>query len=307
MTDPELDLVAQKVVHSGAARAAVVASAWRDGAGWQLALGAAGASPEGPIDSSAVCDLASVSKPFVAAAAARAARRSLLSLSDPLLRWLPELEGTFAAPLTLELLLSHRAGLESHRPLFAPLLARRTFERSAALRLAASARRALCSGEPPGDGYPPVYSDLGYALVGEALARAAGQPLDEFVTAEINHPLRLDVASVRQWHRQDPSFRARVLPTEIVPWRGGELRAVVHDENAWALAGHGLAGQAGLFGTAEGVARFGTSVLDAMAGRRLDWLKPAEVRPLVGQRAGGTLRAGFDGKAADQSAAGSVS
>src|SRR5262249_44652883 len=52
--------------------------------------------------------------------------------------------------------------------------------------------------------------------------------------------------------------------------------------------------------------RFGTSVLDAMAGRRLDWLSPAEVLPLVQVRAGGTLRAGFDGKAANLSAAGSL-
>jgi CubicO group peptidase (beta-lactamase class C family) len=82
---------------------------------------------------------------------------------------------------------------------------------------------------------------------------------------------------------------------------------VVHDENAWALAGHGLAGQAGLFGVAESVARFGAAMLDALAGRRLDWLTPPEVLPLVRRRPGGSLRAGFDGKSGTLSAAGELS
>src|SRR5262249_2412013 len=133
---------------------------------------------------------------------------------------------------------------------------------------------------------------------------ASGQALDELVRAEVCDPLGLDVLSVRQWWLGAANFALRVLPTEHVRFRGGELRGVVHDENAWALAGPRLAGQAGLFGTAESVARLGASVLDAMAGRRLDWLAPAEVLPLVQKRPGGSLRAGFDGKSGSTSAAG---
>ncbi len=309
-------------MRSGAARAAVVAAAWRDGGSFALACGAHGQEAEGVIDERAIFDLASVSKPFVALTAARAVRRRLLTFSDPISRFVADVAGTTVgesaraaaaanttAGCTLEILLAHRAGLEAHRPLFAPLVARAPFDRREALRVAASARRADCAPAPPEFGHPPLYSDLGYVLAGAMLEAASGQPLDELVRVEVCDPLGLDVLSVRQWRaRREPDrdFELRVLPTEHVSFRGGELRGVVHDENAWALAGHGLAGQAGLFGTAESVARLGASVLDAMAGRRLDWLEPAEVLPLVQKRPGGSLRAGFDGKSGSLSAAGEV-
>jgi CubicO group peptidase (beta-lactamase class C family) len=89
-----------------------------------------------------------------------------------------------------------------------------------------------------------------------------------------------------------------------VAWRGGELRGVVHDDNAWALAGHGAAGHAGLFGTAAAVARFGAAVLDALAGRDESWLDRATAAFLCRPRPGGTLRAGFDGRATAGSSAG---
>jgi CubicO group peptidase (beta-lactamase class C family) len=95
----------------------------------------------------------------------------------------------------------------------------------------------------------------------------------------------------------------RARPTEVIAWRGGEVRGLVHDENAWALTGDGGSGHAGLFGTAPAVVAFGCAVLDALArgegplaGRDLEWL----VRP----RPGGSLRAGFDGKSEEGSSAG---
>ena len=94
------------------------------------------------------------------------------------------------------------------------------------------------------------------------------------------------------------------MPTETVPFRGGELRGVVHDENAWALSGHALSGHAGLFGTALAVARFGAALLDAWHGRSEVWLDAKGLAALLQERPGGTLRAGFDGKSADQSSAG---
>jgi len=95
------------------------------------------------------------------------------------------------------------------------------------------------------------------------------------------------------------------MPTETVPFRGGEVRGVVHDENAWALSGHGLSGHAGLFGTATSVARFGAALLEALNGGST-WLDVTSLAPLLEERPGGSLRAGFDGKSADQSSAGSL-
>jgi CubicO group peptidase (beta-lactamase class C family) len=294
--------IAELVVTEGAAPSAAVAAAVRTEGGWLRGSGTAGTAliPAG----TAIFDLASVTKPFVAVLAARLARSGLLALGDPLERHLPEIAGTASARVPLLLLLAHRAGLEAHRPLFAPLVARRPFERLPALRSAANARRADARGDPPEAGFSPLYSDLGYVLAGAALERAAGHPLDELIAREVSAPLALDARSARLWLAFTPSFSARVLPTETVAFRGGEVRGVVHDENAWAVSGHGVAGQAGLFATADAVVGFGIALLDAVAGRKAEWLRPEEIAPLVAERPDGSLRAGFDGKSGDQPAAG---
>lgn len=302
MRDPALDAGAALVVAEGAAPGAAVAAAFLDGAGWQRGTGLAGSAlrPEDP----PIFDLASVTKPFVAVLAARLARSGRLSLADPLERHLPELAGSASAAVPLLLFLAHRAGLDAHRPLFAPLVARRPFDRARALRTAADARRADARGAIPAEGFAPLYSDLGYALLGAALERAGGAALDELVEREVCRPLALEVRSARLWLAGSHAFSARVLPTETVAFRGGELAGVVHDENAWALEGHRIAGQAGLFGTAEAVAAFGCAVLDARSGRKPHFLGAEEIAPLVAERPGGSLRAGFDGKSGDQPAAG---
>jgi CubicO group peptidase (beta-lactamase class C family) len=151
-----------------------------------------------------------------------------------------------------------------------------------------------------------VYSDLGFALVGLAVERLEGLPLDEIVEREVCTPLSLEVGSARLLLRRQIGFAARCMATETVPFRGGEVRGVVHDENAWALSGHGLSGHAGLFGTASSLARFGSALLDARLDRSRAWLDAASLAPLLEERPGGTLRAGFDGKSADQSSAGAL-
>ncbi|MCA9596078.1 MAG: beta-lactamase family protein [Myxococcales bacterium] len=300
----ELDaLCRREVVEAGVAPAAVVAVA----AGPRLAVGAGGQRRRGPSEPAAPempFDLASVSKPVFAATAVRRARRGELDLDAPLGRWLPEACDTPSADVPLALLLSHRAGLVAHQTLFAPLVAQRGLQRSDLLRQAAAGRRAECSGPPPPEGFAPLYSDLGYLLAGEAVARAAALSLDELIAREVTEPLGLEMGSARQWLARDAQRFFRAAPTEIVPWRGGELCGVVHDENAWALAGHGAAGHAGLFGTAEAVCRFGVALLDALAGRDDAWLRREDVEWMVKPRPGGDLRAGFDGKSATGSSAG---
>lgn len=297
-----LDSSAGLAVEEGAAPGAAVAARVFRAGGWQRGSGTAGTARragERPI-----FDLASVTKPFVAVLAARLARSGALALGDPLLRHLPEIAGSASADVPLLLFLAHRAGLEAHRTLFAPLVARRPFERTRALAEAAAARRADATGAPPPHGFQPVYSDLGYVLVGAALERAGGAPLDELIEREVTRPLGLEARSARLFWRDTPSFFERVLPTETVAFRGGEIRGVVHDENAWALAGHGVAGQAGLFATADAVADFGCALLDSLAGRAPGFLGREQIAELVAERPGGSLRAGFDGKSGEQPSAG---
>ncbi len=270
----------------------------RSPGGWRSQVGAFGnPALDDPtsVGPETVFNLASVTKPFFAAALVRS-----VDLSTPLEALLEEARGLPLGEVSLELLLAHRSGLEPHRTLFEPLVSRRPFQRRAALRAACNARPP----STPAEGFAAVYSDLGYLLLGEALRRLVGLPLDSIIEKEVFRPLGIeDIGSARQWLEREPHFARRTAATEIVPWRGGTLRGVVHDENAWALSGHGASGHAGLFGTAEAVARFGRAIVDAMRGDR-SFLGEQAIHTLARPRPGGTLRAGFDGVSPAGSAAG---
>jgi serine-type D-Ala-D-Ala carboxypeptidase len=241
-------------------------------------------------------DLASVTKPMTALAVAW----SGLDVRAPLGALVAEAEGTASAEVPLELFLAHRAGLEAHLPLYAPLVVGGAVDVTAALAQVAGARRADVVGSPPDEGFAPVYSDLGYVLAGVALARHvgardAGEAIERVVVARLGQEGGLGTA--RTLAARVADFHARVAPTEDVAWRGGVVRGEVHDENAWALTGPGGSGHAGMFGTVAGVLALGAAALDATQGdARLAWMTRA--------RPGGTLLAGWDGKSAVGSSAG---
>jgi CubicO group peptidase (beta-lactamase class C family) len=293
--------------HRVASAVVIGAAAWRDGR-WITEVGAAGrvawGDGEAAVTPATWFDLASLTKPITALCAARLARANQLELGAPLGSILPELAGTPSETVSLELLLAHRAGLDAHRPLFAPLTRGKLVDRRAALVEASSARRRDAEGPMPDRGYPALYSDLGYLLAGEAIARAAGASLDDAVRRWVSGPLGAPIGSARQVRAQDAGFDAHVAATEFVAWRGGTIRGVVHDENAWALSGEGASGHAGLFGTADGVLAVGRAVVDVLHGRASSFLALPELEPLVRPRPSSTLRAGFDGKSEKGSLAG---
>jgi CubicO group peptidase (beta-lactamase class C family) len=305
---PLLQKLAQRrIVGPKVAPGAAIAWAARGAQGWVVQVAAAGVRSETlpqPISADTLFDLASVTKPFLALLAARMAQKDIVHWQEPLADLLPETRGLPAGAATIEQLLAHRAGLEAHLELFAPLARGEPFDPATAIQQAAAARRKECAGRAPTDGFAPVYSDLGYLLLGEALSRAYGGMLDEAIAQEVSRPLGIEAFSARQWRQFNPQRFSMVAPTETVGYRGGEIIGRVHDDNAWAWAGEGTAGHAGLFAPALAVARLGMSVLDALAGRATDWLSPRSIAWLVRRRPGGTLRAGFDGKSARQSSVG---
>ena len=100
-----------------------------------------------------------------------------------------------------------------------------------------------------------IYSDIGLLLLGEAVARLGGAPLDVVIQQHVLSPAALDSACfnpVREHHIP----REQIAPTEDDPaWRQRRVWGEVHDENACGLGG--VAGHAGLFATAFDMAQLG--------------------------------------------------
>lgn len=129
----------------------------------------------------------------------------------------------------------------------------------------ARALKALCAypfvGQP-GEGVVR-YSDLGLMLLGEVVTRLDGaDDLAAVVQARVCAPLGLESIAYNPLQAGRP--REAIAPTEDDPgWRGRRCWGEVHDENACGVGG--VAGHAGLFGTARDVAALGQAWLEGDA------------------------------------------
>lgn len=199
-------------------------------------------------------DLAALTRSVIAMAALRMAARGDVDLREPVATLLPEVRGGLIAGTPLSALFSHRGGLAEWGALYLDVPRERG---------SGAARRWILSEAARRPGPSAGHSDLGSMIAGEALARAVGSTLDEVVTDEVSAPLGVEVELL--YPAALPSekravFASRCAPTERCMWRGRLVEGAVLDENAAALGG--VAGHAGLFGTAGAVARFGRAVVD---------------------------------------------
>jgi CubicO group peptidase (beta-lactamase class C family) len=185
--------------------------------------------------------------------------------------------------VTLEDLLYHRAGLPAFVPYFA--VAMQTFPQLLAPRCPAKirekARRSVVSaakstGASETRGVRALYSDVGFLLLGEALAAGGDAPLDDLFEHRVRTKLKLPInfrrLSTAAANKRASAPTGRTRPREPAPGQEG-LWSVdpqpaspgeVDDDNAWAM--DGVAGHAGLFGTASDVATFGQILLEDVHG-----------------------------------------
>lgn len=244
-------------------------------------------------------DLASLTKPLVAMTALRLVARGVIELEARADSVLSDVRGGGAAGATLEQLLTHRAGLAPWGGLY--LDVPHEIGSAAARRwILSEAARRMEEGSEGKD----VYSDLGYIIAGEMIARAAGDTLDVVVAREVTEPLgiaeELFFAGAMPSDRRADLVR-RVAPTERCEWRGRIVRGEVHDENCAALGG--VSGHAGVFGIAHGVGVFGRAMLESLAGRS-EFLSKSLLEAALMARPGGTHRLGWDAKSGEPSSAG---
>lgn len=97
-----------------------------------------------------------------------------------------------------------------------------------------------------------LYSDLGYIVLGSLLERKYKKSLDEIFIKKISEPLNLThelfftPLKKKRLHK-----KSELYPSEFCERRGKIIQGEVMDENAWVMGG--VAGHAGLFGTAHSV------------------------------------------------------
>lgn len=199
-------------------------------------------------------------------------QRGKLMLDDRIDRILIELQGSAAGAASIHQLLTHSSGLPGWRPYYERLASLeagqsgfpgRTAAREAVLGYIA--QEALIYER----GSRSLYSDLGFMLLGWAVERLAGESLDQFCNNQIYRPLEAQpLAYVPRGLQAMPAASLKshaIAPTEDDPWRGRMLRGEVHDENAFALGG--VAGHAGLFGTARAVLAVAKAWMDGRRGK----------------------------------------
>lgn len=217
----------------------VVAVGTSAAAAYSLALGhVTYAKDAAPASADTIYDLASLTKAVATTTLALGAHAAGTLPLDT--RLSARLAGFADRPdLTVQDLLEHAAGFPAHRPFFRAVAGRAGY-------------LARIGAEPAS--YAPrtthIYTDLGFILLGLMLEDAATAPLDRqfdrFIAAA------LPGAEIAFGMR--PSWRHRVAPTGVDPWRQRVAAGCVHDSNAAALGG--VAGHAGLFGTADAVGAF---------------------------------------------------
>lgn len=216
------------------------------------ALGWAAVEPERrPMSPNTLFDLASLTKVMATLPAVlRLVEQGAFRLDDPLSLFFPDFRDEGREEIRIRHLLTHTAGF----PPGSPVLREPAGSREERIGRIAS----IPLEERPGSRV--VYTDLGFILLGELVAKVSGQPLDRFVREQIHQPLGLTHAGYL------PSGEAarNAAATEYRDYLGRHQCGEVHDENATALGG--IAGHAGLFATAPEVAAYGQLWLDGGAG-----------------------------------------
>jgi CubicO group peptidase (beta-lactamase class C family) len=184
-----------------------------------------------------------------------------LDIDTPVSRYIDATGDVPTGAVTVRQLLSHSAGLPAWAPLY-----REVRGREGVLSRVIGADLEC---EP---GTRSRYGDLALILVGEVVERASSQPLSAFVEERVFVPLGMR----RTMFRPSPSLRNEIAPTEEDRWRGRLVWGEVQDENAYAMGG--VAGHAGLFGTAEDVAHLARVMLAGGRAGSTRWLRAETIR-----------------------------
>ena len=273
-----IDRVVQRGITAGGFPGASVVVGRKGAVVWEKGLGRLGWTADSPpVTNHSIYDLASLTKVVGTTTAVMILfDEGKLDLDEKVSHYLPAFSGGMKDVVTIRQLLMHRGGLPAGRELW-----RHAHTPEEARQIIVDVPLEY----RPGTGF--VYSDLGADLLGMIVEQAAQEGLDAFLTRRVFAPLGMHDTGFRP----ADSLAYRIAPTEISPPRGYPLRGEVHDENAYALGG--VAGHAGLFGSASDLAVFAQMMLNLGTYDGVRIVSDSTVR-LFTARAAGTRALGWE-------------
>jgi len=211
-----------------------------------------------PITPATIFDMASVSKQFTAMAIAMLANQGKISLDDDIRKYLSDIPD-FGRTITIRHLIHHTSGLRSWGFLM-QLEGLEWDDRLSFSHVLQLARYQKELNFEPGEEYS--YSNTGYALLAEIVARVTGQSFREWTTANIFKPLGM----TDTFFHDDNTEIVKNRANSYAPEEKGGFRNVVSNLT--------IVGSSSLFSTIDDMSKWlgnfdegqvgGTDVLDQM-------------------------------------------
>lgn len=209
------------------------------------------------VDNATVYDLASLTKPLVTSLSLLAlVEEGKLNLSEPVSSFF-DFSGNIGKRIKVIHLLEHTSGLPAHREYYKRYLHLTEDERSLAIVSSIGKEDLIFE---PGSG--ELYSDLGYILLGKIVEKITGKNLDLYWTQTILGPLKLNNGLF--FTHNEPMKEKVFGVTGRCQWSNKELSGVVNDDNCRIIGG--VAGHAGLFGTADALVQLSTTLIQMYNG-----------------------------------------
>jgi len=241
----DVDAIVQQAIERGKMPGAVVVIGHNGRVVYRKAFGSRSIEPtREPMTMGTIFDLASLTKCVATTTAMmQLIETGRVKLNDPVNAYLPWFGENGKGQITVRELMTHYSGLAPDLDLTKPWQGRDT-----ALKLIMDAKPV----DVPGTRF--VYSDINFETLGLLVEAVSGMSLNEYAEKKVFAPLGM----TRTGFLPPAEWLHDIAPTEYDE-NGKMLRGVVHDPTARRMGG--VAGHAGLFSTADDLAKFAQQLL----------------------------------------------